>query len=332
MVDRDVLVDILQRMVRIRKFEEAIIALQNTGYITGGVHVCIGQEGEIAGAIAALEPDDYMTGTHRSHGHMVAKGSRPGPLIAELLGRAGGICGGKGGSMHLADFSVGCLGASGIVGAAMPIATGAGLASQIRADGRVTLCFFGDGAAHEGAAHEAINLAAVWNLPVVFLCENNLYAATVPLRQMMKSPDVAARAQGYGIPGVIVDGQDAVTVYEAVSTAAERCRSGGGPTLIEAKTYRFHEHALKLNLAFKVPYRTDEEVARWSERDPIDLLRTRLLSDGQITTHELDSLESAVTDEMARAVAWAKDSKLPDPSEAYTDVYTAPLSASRRAS
>ncbi len=241
--------EMLRRMLRIRRFEEATIALFEAGELPAMVHLSIGQEAATAGACLATDERDTMTGNHRSHGHPIAKGADLKGLMAELLGKAGGVCGGKGGSMHLADFSVGSLGESGIVGSAIPVATGAGLSAQVLGTGSICLCFFGDGAASEGVLHESMNIAAVWRLPVVYFCENNGYAVSVEQATALSVPDVAARAAGYGIPGVVVDGQDVVATYAAVRDAVARARRGEGPTLVEAKTYRFHEHAYGLKLS-----------------------------------------------------------------------------------
>ncbi|MFD2349624.1 thiamine pyrophosphate-dependent dehydrogenase E1 component subunit alpha [Nonomuraea ferruginea] len=260
-------------MLRIRLFEEATIELFHAGELPAMVHLSIGQEAAIAGACLATTADDYMTGNHRSHGHPIAKGARLDRLMAELLGKAGGVCKGKGGSMHLADFSVGSLGESGIVGSAIPVAVGAGLAADVLGNGLVALCFFGDGAANEGVLHESMNLAAVWKLPVVFFCENNGWAVSVRAGELTSVEDISVRATGYGMPGVTVDGQDPVATYEAVSAAVARARRGEGPSLVEAKTYRFHEHAYGLRV--KNSYRDQSEVDVWrQERDPIDLFRS----------------------------------------------------------
>ena len=222
------LLELHYRMLRIRRFEEAAIKLQKRGELTGAIHASIGQEATIVGSCAALAADDYMAGTHRSHGHPIAKGAELTPLMAELLGRATGICGGKGGSMHLADFSVGSVGESSIVGGGIPIATGAAWSAQVRKTNQVSLCFFGDGAANQGTFHESLNMAGVWNLPVVYVCENNQYAATTPVERVTSVHSIASRAAGYGMPGVVVDGQDVLAVYEVVSIAVERARAGDG--------------------------------------------------------------------------------------------------------
>lgn len=308
--------EILRRMFRIRMFDEA--ATRHLASIPGKVHNTTGQEGEIVGACMALRESDYITGNHRSHGHPIAKGAKLAPLMAELFGKSTGVCQGKGGSMHLADFSVGSLGESGIVGAAMPAATGAALSARLRKTDQICLCFFGDGASNSGLFHESLNLAAVWKLPVVFLCENNGYALCTPQAQTTSVTDIAVRAGSYGIPGVIVDGQDAVAVYEAVSAAASRARRGDGPTLIEAKTYRFCEH-LEGN-QFPV-YRDANEVRSWREKDPIDILSARLRVTGALTAEELSAIRSEVEDEAEAALKFAEQSPAPDPHSLFANVF-----------
>src|SRR5688572_3250036 len=236
-----------RRMLRIRKFEQEGTQLYKTGQIPGAYHASTGQEAAIVGACLALRDDDFITGTHRSHGHPIGKGAKLDALMAELMGKATGICQGRGGSMHLADGSVGILGESAIVGGGIPLAAGAAMSAQVRRTDQVALTFFGDGASNQGTFHETLNMAAVWKLPVIFFCENNLYAITTSVAKSHGQPDIAKRAYGYDIPGVIVDGQDVVGVYQVTRTAVERARRGEGPTLIEAKTYRFDEHQVGLN-------------------------------------------------------------------------------------
>ena len=315
------------RMARIRHFELAAVKLQKRGEIPGAIHTSIGQEGATVGACTALRADDYVTGNHRSHGHPIGKGAALGPLMAELLGKATGVNKGKGGSMHLADFSVGSVGESGIVGAGIPIATGAGLSAQVRRSGQVSLCFFGDGAANQGTFHESLNLASVWELPVVYFCENNKYAATTPSAAVTGGPGVAGRAAAYGIPGVAIDGQDAVVVRMVVAEAAERARGGKGPTVIEALTYRFHEHAE--GLPIPGDYRSAEEISSWERRDPLVLFRRRLVEDDVLDDGAIAALDQQAADEVAAAVRFAIESPLPDPSEAFTDLYadSSPLEA-----
>jgi len=324
----DLLLEMYRRMRRIRCFDEEACALLAAGTITGAVHTSIGQEAAAVGACMAVRDDDYMAGNHRSHGHPIGKGAALGPLMAELLGRTTGVCKGKGGSMHLADFAIGSIGESGIVGAGIPLATGAALSAQMRAAQQVALCFFGDGASNEGVFHESLNMAAVWKLPVVYLCENNLYAATTPAHTTTTVPNVADRAAAYGIPGVVVDGQDVVAVYDAVSEAVRRARAGAGPTLVEAKTYRYREHAE----GFAIPgnYRTPEEIAAWEQRDPIVLHRRRLIADAVLGEEAAVRMDAAVRDEVRRAVEFARASPLPDPADAFNDVYASPSSGAPR--
>ena len=319
---REVLLEIHRRMLRIRRFEEAAIRLHKRGEIPGPIHTSIGQEATVVGACLAVRPDDPMTGYHRSHGHPIAKGAAIGPLMAELLGRSTGVCKGKGGSMHLADFGVGSLGESGIVGAAIPIATGAGLSAQRRRTDQVTLCFFGDGAANQGTFHESLNMAALWRLPVVYVCENNQYAATTPFASSCSVPRIAIRAVAYGIEAATVDGQDPLAVLHAVAVAVDRARAGRGPTLVEALTYRFREHAEGLRMG---PYREADEVAEWETRDPVSLFRTTLLDGGHADAATLDALDAEVTAEVAAAVAFAQAGPVPDPAAAYDDVWATPL-------
>lgn len=318
-MEKELLLEMLRRMLRIRLFEEAAARLRPQ--LSGFLHNSIGQEAEIVGACMALRENDYMTGNHRSHGHPIGKGAGLSALMAELFGRTTGVCRGKGGSMHLAVFSAGSLGESGIVGSLMPVAVGAGLSARLRGTEQVCLCFFGDGAANCGPFHESLNLAAIWKLPVVFLCENNGYATFSPTRLTTAVSDVAHRAAAYNIPGAIVDGQDVLRVHEAVSFAAARAREGGGPTLVEAKTYRYCEHA-EFGDAFKLPpYRTAEEFESWLARDPIDMFCAKLRDAGPVTTDEIGSVRAAVQKEIEAAVQFAQDSPAPEPHALLEDVY-----------
>ena len=319
----DTLLEMQRRMVRIRRFDERASLMVKRGQIPGTVHTSIGQEAQVVGACMALGEHDYMSGNHRSHGHPIGKGSPLGPLMAELVGKATGVCGGKGGSLHLADFAVGSLGESGIVGSSIPIATGAGLSSKVLKNGRVALAFFGDGAANQGCLYEAMNLAGIWDLPVIFLCENNQYALSTPAHTVT-SGIIADRAAGFGMPGVRVeDGQDVLAVYEATNAAVERARRGEGPTLVEVVTYRFREHSEGLRLG--TDYRDADERAMWVGRDPIVLFRERLIKDGVATAEELDRLESEVAEEVEEAVRFTNESPFPDPSVAFADLYTEPI-------
>lgn len=315
--------EMYRRMLRIRYFEHAAIKEMKAGNIPGVCHSSIGQEAAIVGACLALRDNDYMTGTHRSHGHPIGKGAALKPLMAELMGKATGICQGRGGSMHLADASVGSIGESSIVGGGIPLATGAGLSAKVRKTDQVSLSFFGDGASNEGAFTESMNLAAIWDLPVIFFCENNQYALTTPLLKTHGQPDIAKRAEGYGIPGVIVDGQDADAVYEVTQAAVTRARCGAGPTLIEAKTYRFDEHSIGLSVA--IPYREEQEVEAWkADRDPLIIYKNRLLQN-DLSETELTVIEQSVADEVSEAVTFAQESPSPEASAVYDYMYSNPI-------
>jgi 2-oxoisovalerate dehydrogenase E1 component len=320
-VDTDRLLEMQRRMLRIRYFEEAVKKAAKRGQFPGSVHLSIGQEAEVVGACMALRSDDYMTGNHRSHGHPIGKGAQLRPLMAEIFGRATGVCKGKGGSMHLADFSVGSLGESGVVGSAIPIATGAGFSARARGTDQVALCFFGDGGANQGALHESMNLAGIWNLPVIYLCENNQFAVTTAAKDAIAGGDVAARAAGYGMPGVVVaDGQDVLAVYAAVSEAVARARAGEGPSLVEVRTYRFHDHSEGLRHAGTGG--GDPERDTWIVRDPVVLFRQRLIDEHGIAEAALDDLDLQVRDEVDDALQFARSSPFPDPESAYDDLYS----------
>ena len=314
--------EMYRRMFRSRSFELAAIEKMKTGQIPGALHTSVGQEASIVGSCMALREDDYMVGNHRSHGHPIGKGARPDRLFAELMGKATGINAGLGGSMHLSDFSVGSLGETSIVGSGLPVATGAALGSKMQGNDRVTLCFFGDGASNEGTFHESLNLAAVWQLPVVFLCENNGYGELSAASLMVSVPDVSMRAAGYGIPGVTVDGQDVVAVYEAVSQAVARARRGDGPSLVETKTYRFHDHAFGLPA---INYRDQAEIDEWRQRDPVELFRARLAAEFGFDESAIAGLEAEVAAEIAAAVAFAESSPYPGLDAAFEHVYTNPI-------
>jgi TPP-dependent pyruvate/acetoin dehydrogenase alpha subunit len=313
-------IEMHRRMLRIRGFDDAARTLKAQGRLPGPMHASTGQEAAAVGACSALRADDFMTGNHRSHGHPIAKGAALGPLMAELLGKRDGVCRGKGGSMHLADFAIGSLGESGIVGAGIAIATGAALSAQLRGTDQVTLCFFGDGASNCGSFHESLNMASLWRLPVVYFCENNLYAATTPLADASSVRDIAVRAAGYGMPGAIVDGQDVAAVFETTQTAVRRARRGEGPSLIEAKTYRFCEHAEGEGIP--PIYRDVAEIERWKERDPIALQRIALLEAGVLDLAGVEAVAAEVQSEIAVALRFAETSPFPDPAEAFEDLFT----------
>ena len=323
--DKSLLMEMLRRMVRIRFFEERVIQMVERGEIVGAAHSYIGEEAVAVGACLALRDDDWMTGNHRSHGHPIAKGGDVKRAMAELLGKATGFCKGKGGSMHLADFSIGILGESGILGSAIPTAVGAALGSKLQGNDRVAVPFFGDGASNEGAFHESINLAAIWKLPVIFLCENNQYAVSSSFKKMVASENISDRAASYNIPGVLVDGQDVIAMYEAVTVAVARARAGDGPSLIEGLTYRYHDHSLGLNRIVRAPYRDEEEVEQWKARDPIKIHKERLLSQDIATQAEIDQLEQEVMQQIDEAVEFARESPYPEPSALFEDMYANPI-------
>jgi len=319
----DLLLEMQRRMLRIRRFDERASKMVKRGEIPGTVHTSIGQEAQVVGACMALGEGDYMTGNHRSHGHPIGKGAALGPLMAELVGKATGVCGGKGGSMHLADFKVGSLGESGIIGSSIPIATGAALSSKVLKNGKVSLAFFGDGASNQGCLYEAMNLSSVWGLPIIFLCENNQYALSTPAHTVTAGV-IADRATGFNMPGVRVeDGQDVLKVYDAVKTAVDRARRGDGPSLVEVMTYRFNEHSEGLRIA--VDYRDPVEKEAWLKRDPVKMFRAYLEQHGIADAAVLDGLEAEVAAEVEAAVEFADESDYPDPSVAFKDLYTEPF-------
>jgi len=322
-LSKEFLLEAQRRMIRIRLFDERASKMVKRGQIPGTVHTSIGQEAQVVGACMALGDSDYMTGNHRSHGHPIGKGSPLAPLMAELVGKATGICKGKGGSLHLADFSVGSLGESGIVGSSIPIATGAALSSKVLNNGKVSLAFFGDGAANQGNLYESMNMAGIWDLPVIFLCENNLYALSTPAHTVT-SGVIADRAAGFNIPGVRVEnGQDFMNVFTAVKEAVDRARRGEGPSLIEVVTYRFNEHSEGLRLG--VDYRDAKEKEEWLAKDPIVIFRNYLLAEGVATEAELDAIHAAVEAEVEDAFEFSQSSPFPDPSTAFDDLYTEPF-------
>ena len=311
------LLELYQSMKRIRKFEERVSQQFAAGKIPGFVHLCIGQEGVAVGACASLGPDDYITSTHRGHGHLIAKGGELDRMMAELYGKETGYCKGRGGSMHIVDVGLGILGANGIVGAGTQIAAGAGLSSKLRGSGQVVVCFFGDDASTEGMFHESMNLAALWDLPVIFVCENNLYGQFTPYQGHTRVPNVAEKARAYGVPGVIVDGNDVLAVRAATDEAARRARAGAGPTLIECKTYRWHGHMEGDVYA----YRTAEEIEEWKEKCPIAGLRKRLIAEGVASQEEFDRIDEQVEAAVSAAIEFAEKSPDPDPSTAAENVY-----------
>jgi pyruvate dehydrogenase E1 component alpha subunit len=314
-------IGMLRKMILIREFDELAIKLRTAGKIYGAVHPYVGQEAVAVGVCANLTNADRVTSTHRGHGHCIAKGADVKRMMAELFGRVDGYCKGKGGSMHIADFAVGMLGANGIVGGGLPIATGAALAAQIEGRGNVAVCFFGDGAVAEGEFHEALNISSVWNLPIVFVCENNQYAANNPIAVQHRITDVAVRAKSYGLPGLSIDGNDVLVIRNVAGEAIDRARRGDGPTLVECKTYRWHFHAMRN--APPPETRPAAEIAQWKERDPIARLAADLIAQRVITESHLGGLHREVQIALQEAVAFAEASPFPDPEDILVDLFSA---------
>ena len=306
-----------KRMLEIRFFEEKVFELYGQNLVPGTIHLYLGEEAVAVGVCNAIRKDDYITSTHRGHGHCIAKGAELKRTMAEILGKKTGYCKGKGGSMHIADFSIGMLGATAVVGAGIPIAVGAGLSVKLRRTDQVVACFFGEGASNQGTFHESINMASIWKLPVIFVCENNLYAMGTRQSTVMAIENVADRAVAYGIPGVVVDGNDVSAVYEAAQRAVERARKGEGPTLIECKTYRHKGHS-RVDPA---KYRPKEEVEEWLAKDPIKRFKEKLLQTNTLTESKIQQIEKEISDEIEEAVKFAMESPYPAPEEALEDVY-----------
>ena len=315
----------LERMWTIRNFEEKVMEVHEAGEFVGAAHPYIGEEAVAVGVCLALKDTDYIAGNHRSHGHPLAKGGSVKKAMAELYGRVDGYCKGKGGSMHLADFSVGILGESGIVASSVPVATGAGLASKISKNNFVSVVFFGDGASNQGACHESMNLASIWKLPVIFVCENNQFAITTSYQNSVAVENVSDRAQAYNMPGILVDGQNVEAMYEATTEAVKRARNGEGPTLIEGLTYRFEEHSLGLGRVRRGEYRTSEEISKWRERDPIGIHSQKLIDRGVLSEDEINKIESDSKKEIEEAVEFARNSKFPEPEELFEDMWANPI-------
>lgn len=308
---------IYQNMNRIRCFEMKAVSLFESNKLRGSVHLYVGEEAVAATVCSRLSDEDYIASTHRGHGHCIAKGAALDRAMAELMGKATGYCKGRSGSMHIADLSKGNLGANAIVGGGIPIATGAALASKMQGSGRVSVSFFGDGASNEGTFHESLNLAAVWKLPIIFVCENNLYGISVPAWQSTSVEDIGVRGAAYGIPGVTVDGNDVEAIDEAFRAAYERAKAGDGPTLIECKTYRWLGHWT----GDPQPYRSREEVEEWKRKCPIKRYRERLLEEGLFTGDELNQIEREAQEEADKAAEFALNSPDPDPASLLDDVF-----------
>src|SRR5215467_2023042 len=315
----DTLKAIYSRMWRIRLFEEQAEYQSSQGKVMGALHTYIGEEAVAVPVCTHLQDTDYITSTHRGHGHCIAKGADIRRMMAELFGRATGYCKGKGGSMHIADFAVGMLGANGIVGGGLPIACGAALAAQLEGKGHVTVCFFGDGAAAEGEFHEALNIASVWKLPIVFVCENNQYAANNQVGVQHPRIDIAAHAGAYDMPGVIADGNDVLEVRARVDDAVGRARRGEGPSLLECKTYRWHFHAMRH--AIPPETRPAAEIESWKARDPIARLEQHALSRGLLSAAEIGAIQERVRGDLNEAMAFAEQSPFPDPKDLLVDMF-----------
>jgi 2-oxoisovalerate dehydrogenase E1 component len=317
--ERESLLDLYRQLVRIRVFEDKATELFLAGHVKGTAHSCVGQEAIAVGLGAVLRHDDYIAGHHRSHGHLIAKGAQIEPMFAELLGRRTGYCKGLGGSMHIADLSLGVLGCNGIVGASMPLATGAALSSVVRGTDQVSVAFFGDGGANQGLFHEAVNLAAVWKLPVVFVCENNQFQLSATWQEVRSVECIADRAAGYGIPGELVDGNDVLAVEEAARRHVDAARRGEGPSLIEAKTYRRRQHSMRANLP---ETRDMEEAARWEALDPIGRFEEYLLTQAGFEQAELELIQQDAVDEMDTTAAAAMEAEYPTIDDLRISVYS----------
>lgn len=311
------LLEMYRTMKKIRLFEENAIKMFNIGLVRGPMHVYIGEEACATGACSNLRNEDYITSTHRGHGHCIAKGGDIKKMAAELLGKATGYCKGKGGSMHIADPDIGILGANGIVAGGLGIATGAGLSAKMQGTDQVTICFFGDGATNEGLFHESLNMAAIWDLPVVYFCENNLYGLTGKAFELMSVVDIADRAKSYNMPNKIVDGNDVIAVYNAAKEAVERAKNGEGPTLIEAKTYRWEGHYV----GDPCVYRSKEEVEEWKKKCPIQKLRNYLIEEKVLKPEDLEKINDELTEEIRIAFDYAQESPEPELDVIFEDLY-----------
>ncbi|MCQ5129878.1 thiamine pyrophosphate-dependent dehydrogenase E1 component subunit alpha [Butyricicoccus faecihominis] len=300
-------------MYKIRRFEQEVFEFYKTGRMAGLAHLYIGEEAVAAGACAAIDFRDFIGSTHRGHGHLIARGADMSRMMAEILGKKTGYCKGKGGSMHIMAMDLGILGANGIVGGGIPIATGAGYSCKYRGTDQVVLCFFGDGASNEGTFHESVNMAAAWDLPVIYIIENNLYGITVDSRRVTKEHDLAKRAIGYDIPGYTIDGNDVAAVYETVRKAVQDARGGKGPSIVECKTYRHHGH----NGSDPGTYRPPEELAAWKARDPLDLFKQK----GYLDEAEMQAIQTEVDQEIQVACKFADESPYPDASELMDDIF-----------
>lgn len=316
--DKKFIGNLYTTMLRIRLFEEQVLEFYKYGKMPGLAHLYIGEEAVAAGACAALSPGDYAGSTHRGHGHVIAQGADVNRMLAEILGKKDGLCGGKGGSMHIMDMSKGIIGANGIVGGGIPIATGAAYKAKVMNTNQVVISFFGDSASNEGTFHESLNMASAWKLPVVYIVENNLYGISVGIERVTNVKDLSDRAKGYGMKGVTIDGNDVLKVYETVKEAVDFARAGNGPTLIECKTYRWKGHH---SGDPATAYRTRAEEEAWKERCPLKHLRSYLLANGIYKEAEIAEIDAHIAAEIKTAAEFAEKSPYPDPVEAYADIF-----------
>ena len=313
-------IEMLRTMITIRLFEEKIVDMYARGLVPGLAHLYVGEEAVATGVCANLRKEDYITSTHRGHGHVIAKGAELKFMMAELFGKKTGYCKGKGGSMHIADVDIGILGANGIAGGGLPLAVGAGLSSKLRQTDQVTACFFGDGSSNNGTFHESLNFAAVHRLPVVFVCENNTYGISVSQRQHQTIKDVSIRSASYNMPGITIDGNDVMAVYETAGKAVERARAGGGPTLMECKTYRWRgHHEGDPNQGRR--YRSMDEVKEWMEKCPIKRFEQRLVDEKVVTKPKIKKVWEEIQKAIDDSVEYANQSPFPEPQDLYEDVY-----------
>lgn len=317
-LSRERLLELYETMQLIRQFELTVQEQFAKGSIPGFVHLYAGQEAVATGVCAHLRDDDYIASNHRGHGHCIAKGCSLNGMMAEIFGRATGLCKGKGGSMHIADMERGMLGANGVVGGGLPLATGAALSAKLRGTDQVAVCFFGDGTVAQGVLHECLNLAAIWQLPVIFVCENNRYAEATPIKFVWSGQNIAGIATTYGIPGVTVDGQDVLAVYSELETLVARARSGGGPALVECETYRFFGHFEGDTQTYKDP----SEAEIFTQRDPLIIFSRRVQEEGLLTEADLQQVENKVRDAVAAALEFALNSPWPDESDLLRDVFS----------
>ncbi|MGC9082744.1 MAG: pyruvate dehydrogenase (acetyl-transferring) E1 component subunit alpha [Anaerolineae bacterium] len=317
-IDTEKLLWMYTNMLKIRRFEEKVGELFAAGKIPGFVHLYIGEEAVATGVCAHLRKDDYITSTHRGHGHLISKGGDLKLMMAELFGKRTGYCKGKGGSMHIADVDLGILGANGIVGGGPPIATGAALAAKYKGTDQVAVCFLGDGASNQGTFHEGVNMASIWKLPVIFVVENNMYGISLSQTRSMRVQDIADRAAAYDIPGFVVDGNDVIAVYEAAGEAIQRARAGEGPALIECKTYRYRGHFE----GDPMIYRSREEEEMWKAKDPIPRFEAKLLEMGVLSEAQAREINEQILAQVEEAVRFAEESPWPSPEEVLEDVYT----------